>query len=184
MSYRSFWTAMVVVGLCGSTALPAGASSNAPATNLELFAGSYRPEAEGIESDAIYGLRLGRALNDRFEIEGTFGRFENSSKIGDGASLSTDAKLIDASGLFVVPIRERMQWLVFGGPGWAFGEAAITVDQDRFVESTDSLSMHAGTGMRLKLTERAHVRPEARLRWYEQSSETDFQLTVSAGMRF
>ncbi len=60
----------------------------------------------------------------------------------------------------------------------------MVVGQDRIVVSTDSYSMHAGTGMRLALTRRAHVRPEARVRWYEQNGDTDVQLTVSAGLRF
>ncbi len=184
MTYRNVWQVMMVVGLCGFTALPANASSNDPATLFELFAGSYRPEAEGIENDAVYGVRLGRAVTERFEVEGAIGRFENSSSIGDDASLNADSNLVDASGVWVVPVRDKMQWLVFGGPGWAFGEAEIVVGQERFAQSTDSWSMHAGTGMRLGLTQRAHVRPEARLRWYEQSGDTDLQLTVSAGLRF
>lgn len=184
MSYRKVLTAILAVGLSGFTTLPALASSTSQATRFELFAGSYQPEAEGIENDAIYGLRLGHALNERFEIEGTVGRFENTSRIGNEANLKADANLLDASGLWVIPVRNKMQWLVFGGPGWATGEAELTVDAQRFVESTESWSMHAGTGFRLGLTQRAHVRPEARLRWYEQSGDTDVQLTVSAGLRF
>ncbi len=183
-SNRTVLAVVLLTGLCSSTASLAASGDPARGVNFEIFAGSYQPKAEEMEDDVLYGLRLGHALNKRFEVEGTFGRFENSSSLGEGVRASIDSKLVDASGLWVVPVRDKVRWLLFGGPGWAFGDAELTIAGQRVVQSTDSLSMHAGTGLRLALTRRAHIRPDARFRWYEQTSETDFEATVAAGLAF
>lgn len=183
MTYRNLSTVMVLAGLLALTPSVASATNDYDG-NFEFFAGTYRPDSEAIEADTLFGLRIGKALDQRFELEGTFGVFEGEGSLGAGSRVKTDTMTLDLSGLYRVPVREKIDWLVFAGPGLATGETDIFIGSQREMVSNDSMSLHAGTGARFAISERAHIRPDARLRWYEKTGETDFQATVSAGVRF
>lgn len=164
-------TIMMTILFARATAAQAGADQERSHTfDLGLAWGRYDPEAERLEDDVVYGLRLGvrspregrtlglEAAVDRFrttdletasEVELTF--FDLSAKY-----YPTDA-------------RDRFRGFLFGGPGWAWVDRKRPADDGgNGEELEDSFSLHFGAGLDFRITDRWSLQPELRVRWREQ----------------
>lgn len=67
---HAFWSLFVVVagwGTCQARVVPG-------TFELEVYAGRYDPRPERIDSDATFGIRVGRNFTKRFNVQGEIGR--------------------------------------------------------------------------------------------------------------
>ena len=145
----------------------------------EVYAGWYFPDESpsgpGLD-DFTYGVRFGYNFADRWGFAATIGRFETNVNELD---LELEQVFVDLGVEWNINADGRYVWVMSMGPGWSFAEATT----DGVSIDADSLSLHLGIGMKMRMTDRFYVRPEVRLRWYEEDPEDDieFEITVALG---
>jgi len=142
--------------------------------SFELYSGYYFPDGEADE-DLTLGLR-GGLRSGAFALQATLGRVDSS----DGLDADFELTLLDLSAIRYLGRGERGELLVYGGPGWAWLDLGAT--------SQDTLTLHAGIGWISDLGRRAYLRPDARLRWFDQrptsAGDADVEVTLAIGWRW
>ena len=168
----SWWTVLTLAVLVMSL----GSGPAVAEGNFELYLGYYFPDDDVIDEDLTYGIRLGHRFSDRFGLQGTLGRYETEIDFIDLELIFADLSLV-----FFTNPGQQTEFLIYGGPGWAFVEA-----EAGFVEvSDDSLTVHLGAGLVIELGEKLYLRPDVRARWFEEGDdEIDLELTLGLGFRF
>ncbi len=168
----SWWVilalAVFLASVSGSPALAEG--------SFEVYLGYYFPEEEGVDEDLTYGIRFGHRFSDNFGLEATLGRYETEVFFVDIEAIFADLSLV-----FFTNPGAKAEFLIFGGPGWAFLEANAG-----FMEATDdSLTVHLGAGLKIALGEKTYLRPDVRGRWFEEGEdEIDLEVSLGLGFRF
>lgn len=179
---RSFGAAVGAVLLTLALAA-APAQAQAGSGSFELYAGYYSPDSNILDDDVTYGVRAGYRLSDAFAVEGSVGRYEDSQDILGLAQVDFELTLVDASAVWYLNPGSSSEFFIFGGPGWAFADASadfLGVPLDS--ASDDTLTLHAGLGLNLGLTERVYLRPEARARWFDDSDDAvDVEASLALG---
>lgn len=185
----SWWMVFAVVVLLTSVAgEPAGAQleeeiveeifieeAQQEKGSFELYLGSYFPDGEQVDEDVTYGIRAGYRFLDRFGLQGTLGRYETEIDFLDLETTFADLSLV----WFMNPHR-RAEFLIYGGPGWAFLEAGANLSE----VSDDSLTAHLGLGVDIGLGGRFFLRPDLRARWFEQGdNEIDIEASLAVGLK-
>jgi hypothetical protein len=136
--------------------------------SLELFVGEFAPEED--YGDLTYGVRGGYRISDHFGLEASLG-------FGELAD-SVDFTLLDLSAkAYLGSSTGKSQFFLFAGPGWAWLDATS-------LGKADSFSVHAGVGLDLRLGERLYIRPDARIRWFEDGGGTDLEASLAIGFSF
>ncbi len=153
-----------------------GGSPAAAEGSFEVYAGLYYPDDEVIDEDLTYGIRLGHRFSDHLGLEATLGRYETEVFFVD-----VEAIFVDLSLVFCTNPGDNAEFLIFGGPGWAFLEADAG-----FMEATDdSLTAHLGAGLKIALGEKIYLRPDVRGRWFEEGDGgIDLEVSLGLGFRF
>ncbi len=146
-------------------------ASLAFADNLEegrwavmAFGGMYLPNPGGIDDEAIYGIRGGYALTDRWLISGSLGH----SDIGPGQQTQFDANV----GYTFRP-EKRLSLVVTGGMGAAFYKD-LAVD--------DSFTMNIGIGPAIGINDRLMIRILNRYRWHEDRNDDNIDQEITLGL--
>jgi hypothetical protein len=141
------------------TAAPAPAAAQQAGTgSFELF-GSYlrRDSAD----DSGLGLRAGYRFTDRWAVEGTALRVNDSHD---------NIWLGDLSAKFYLKTGGRTELFALAGPGSL-----------RFPGGPSETTVHAGLGAEIALGGRTYLRPEARARWIDEDFDIDPVLDYSLG---
>lgn len=164
------------LGLLLAAAPPALASNHAGNGHFELFAGRYSPDLGTGDEETTYGLRGGYRLNDHFGLEAAVGRIEFSE-----SSLEGNVVLADLSLKYILDPGGRVEWVLFGGPGWAFVDVRL---HGLGEGQRDSFTAHAGVALEVNLGDRVYLRPDARWRWFEKGGGgADLELSLALGIR-
>lgn len=165
--------AVCLVGL-----IPTAATAQ-PGGSFELYGGFYLPESDVIDEDLSYGIRAGYRWSERAAFEATLGRFEGDI---DFAAVDFEVTLLDLSLAWTVNPGSGAELALFAGPGWAF----VDVSSRAFglSASDDSATVHAGANLRFDLSDSVYLRPDARVRYFEESEEADFEASLAIGFRF
>ncbi len=168
----SWWAALTLAVVLASV----GGSPAAAEGSFEVYLGYYFPDEEGVDEDLTYGIRLGHRLSDRFGLEGTLGRYETEVFFVDVEAIFADLSLV-----FFTNPGSTAEFLIFGGPGWAFLEA----EAGSMEATEDSLTAHLGVGLKIALGERTYLRPDVRGRWFEEGEDDlDLEVSLALGFRF
>ena len=159
----------------------------------ELYVGNYDPDPDFIEDDFTAGFRLGGAVNPHFGWQGQIGFFDTSEDLNGGVfsgNIDFESWFLEVSFIGYLRPDGRVTPNYFGGIGGAFtsldgtlmgpGPLPIFARAD-----TDSLTLHAGIGVIIDLTDTVYLQPAVRYRGFEarDDNEIDQELTLAIGFR-
>jgi len=161
-----------------------------------IFGGNYEPGPdEVLDSQTIFGLRVGRMMTNRVSVGVSIGVVSPDSKQPSDPLLSglleADFTLIDVNAVYALKPKSRFGLLVGGGLGGAFVSADGVIDGPGgalFFEdvTSDSLTANAVVGAVINVGEKFYIRPQMRLRWFEarREDQVDQEVTLGFGFRF
>lgn len=139
---------------------------------LELEIGRFlaRGDTDSESGDALYGGRARRWLTDRWAVDLGVRLLD----VDEAAGESVDVYFIDLATRHRIFDGERIDLVVFGGPGlfrekFREGPQSVTFDE---------LTVHAGLGARIALGPRGFLRPEVRGRWIDGVFDDDVHAEV------
>jgi len=152
--------------------------SRDPRASTEFYLGLYVPEGLGDDlTDFTFGIRGGMDFSDGWGWEGSLGSYAASSR-----GVDLEATFLDLSVTYRVNPGRRAAFHVFGGIGYADATA------ESFGLGADAASVTAHGGLALKgfVTPRVYLRPDVRIRWFEDCDEScyEWEATLAVGFRF
>jgi hypothetical protein len=105
------------------------------------------------------------------------GSIERGSRIGRFETevffIDVELTLVDLSFQWFTNPGSGTEFFLFAGPGWAYVDAAGFND--------DSLTVHGGLGVKIPLGEKVYLRPDARVRWFDNGGDTDVEASLAQG---
>ncbi len=157
-------------------------------TILGFYVGAYDPDPAILDDDTSYGIRLIYMGSDRFGIGGQLGRvdLEDAPVSGITADFEVEMWLLDISFVGALLPAKRTSILYYGGMGAALNEINGTLGNLTFRGfSDDSLTLHAGIGVNITLSDRLGLQAGYRFRWFDKrnTDEIDGEITVGLGFR-
>ena len=179
---------MVVLALMSGSA----AADVFPGTwEFEILAGTYDPKPELLDDDPMIGARLVYNLSRRFAVEAEVSLFDadfDITSVTPSERTTYDATFVEISGVVHFLPGKRIVPLVLGGVGGAFVSASTPTDTGGIVGPSgglgdDSLTVHSGAAVKIRLTPKLYLRPDVRGRRVDSRDyhTVDFQLTLSVG---
>ena len=193
MPFRVFCKLIVSLFLTLLFALPSpSAAQGLPAAeerHLEAFAGYYLTDADVFDDALSLGGRAGYRWN-RFGLEGTLSRLESDIDLprqtGELEVLAVDLSV----NLYLNP-GSRYEWSIFAGPGWELLDSSTRFTRfdgevREFSSSDDTFTVHVGVALRFALGERLYLRPDLRVRGYDDDETTlyDVEGSLAVGYSF
>ncbi len=184
-------TAHLALAIAATLALfsfPAPAA--AVESNFEIYAGGFFPDDHSDQDELTYGVRGGFRFSDRWGLQGSLGRVELWDSGGHFWDVDLNATFLDVSAMLFVNPRSKAELFFYGGPGMAFFDVGIGGVTPGFVVWDDDVTLHAGAGMNLRLSDRMYLRPDVRVRWLGAFDDgfddggTDFEATLALGWKF
>jgi opacity protein-like surface antigen len=185
-------TLMLLVMASGSSAW---AKVEEDMKNFEIFAGNYDPEPDVLDSDPTFGVRFGWDVSRRFGVRTELSLFSQDGDFTSGmttGNLDITYLFADVSFIAFLWPDSRASLELFGGGGGAFNDIEVSITSGPGAGlalgniSDDSFILHVGGGVRIQLGENIYLRPEGRLRYFENrdDDEMDQLLTLAVGWNF
>ena len=179
--------ATLALACLAASSTPAVAQVEGQTWEVELYLGYYDPSPSVLDSDVVWGMRLGYNFSERLNLFGDFGRFDGSGESGD-VSVDYDARTFDLNAGWHFTPEKKWATLLYGGIGWAF----VDVDVDDATEpfpvklGDDSFTFNFGAAGKLRLKKMIYLRFDVRARWYtdREEDEIDTLATVAIGWTF
>lgn len=152
---------------------------------VEVYLGYYDPSPDVLDSDVVWGLRVGYNFSERLNLFGDLGRFDGSGKVDD-VDLTYDARGFDLNAAWQLTPEKKWVTLLYGGLGWAFVDFEADTEPLPVKLGDDSFTFNFGAAGKLQLKERIYLRFDARARWYKDrdGDEIDTLGTVAIGWSF
>ena len=195
MSRFTRWAASVALALSAVlVAAPAArAEVSADSGNVEVFVGWLWPEdvdGPDVDDDWTYGIRGGYNFTKHFGLEvGVQGFNSDIDMPAPFNDFDADGIFADLTFVWMVNPDDRAVFQVFGGPGfgwWSYDDnVSATKDDD-----DDTWTAHFGVGGKISCTKRFYLRPEARVRWFDDDEDpsgadgdghTDLETSIGFG---
>jgi hypothetical protein len=168
MTRRDYQIASVLVAVMFSLAVasPASAQSEARGAFFDFFGARVEPtDGSADVHTESYGVRSGFRFNNVWAVEGSLSRIKDSNAwFGD---VSAKAYLLHAN---------RFELYAVASPGLS-----------KVSGENPQLTVHAGIGAEIALSQRAYLRPEVRGRWLTKELRGDSGLvdySLGLGWRF
>ncbi len=163
--------------------------------NFEIFVGNYDPEPDLLDSDPMIGVRFGWDVTRRFGVRTELSYFGQDGDFTDGIStgnLDISYLFADVSVIAFLSPDSRASVELFGGGGGAFNDIDVKITsgpgagQSIGNVSNDSFIFHVGGAVRIQLGEEFYLRPEVRVRYFENrdDDEADQMVTLAVGWNF
>jgi opacity protein-like surface antigen len=191
----------VLVGLLALfVAIPAAADVVPGSGEFHIFGGYMKGDEltepvlgtePELDDDFVFGARLAGSITDHWGIEGSLTYSPNSADNLPGyGKTDADVYFIDVSAInYINPDYDDVVYIV-----WGLGWASADFSDEDYIEDGDGLSLHAGIGGRLFVTDRTCVRLEARYRYVDELADIPggegsehlnvFEFTVGVGWRW
>lgn len=161
----------ILAATLGAFATDAQAETYPGTGEFEIYAGWFWPDEEGDTNldDLTYGVRLGYNFTEHFGLSGTLGYWE-ADDTAFGGFVDSDALFFDISFEWLVNPEDLAVFVVYGGPGLVSTETSFVDPGDftkNFLVDGEEFSVHFGLGARISAGERWFLRPDVRLRWFD-----------------
>lgn len=173
---------------------PAVADVTPGVWEFEIVAGLYDPEPDLLEADPLIGARLVKILSRRFAVEGEVSLYDSVfdiTSVTPTERSTYDATFIEVSGVVHFFPERRVVPLVLGGVGGAFVSASTPTESGGVIGivgpssglGDDSLTVHSGAAVKIRLTPKLYLRPDVRARAIDarEFDTIDLQFTLSVG---
>ena len=146
--------------------------------SVELLAGRYSSGEEVMSNQAFLGARGGFEISEAIGIEAAVSLAQDTESLGALGNLDLSLTLADLSVKWHPLARRKHDFFVYGGPGWAFA------DVDGFVNgSADTLTAHVGLGVNVQISDRLYLRPDIKVRWFEDGGDVSTDTTIGIGYK-
>ena len=192
------WSTMLRIGAIflafavGAVSSQVHAATEGETGQFELFVGSYDPGSDFIDDDITFGFRLGYTMNDHFAWLGAIEWLDTDGEFSGpvvSGSLDYQAIFVDSYFIWNLNPDSRWVWNLYAGPGFAFVEidaAGAIEDAIKFSVKglqEDQITVFAGGGAILELSDRTYLRFNYHIRWFEDrdDDETDTEGAVAFG---
>ena len=190
-TYRRI-VAVALVSILGALGPAAHAEVLGDTTDIEVFVGSYDPGPDEFGSEFTWGFRLGWNLSERFGIDSQLGFVSTDGSFTDGTNtleVDLDVVLLDVSlNIFFMP-DSAFNPIIYGGIGGAFTSADVRLVQGANFSlggfGDDTFTANAGLAARIDLSDTLFIRPDVRLRWFDDrvDDDIDTEYTLSLGWK-
>lgn len=206
MSIRAFSRLSAAALVLGASLVATSARAEVTdgSGNIEVYAGWYFPDDSGAGADyddLTAGLRLGYVFTKHLGLQATLGWFEGDGTYTHPAygkqTISPSIVPLDISLMGYINPDSRAVFTAYGGIGYAFQDADVDVNCNvlpdpvddlcradkgaRESHTDDSFTLHAGVGAKIDVTESFYLRPDARVRWFEDREDNEMDWEVSLG---
>jgi opacity protein-like surface antigen len=165
----------------------AEAASPRPDWDLDIYTGYYSPRPDAIDGSLTFGVRVGRRVTERLVVSLDIMRWMTNVDLDTSSgreSVDLNATFFDLPVTMLFRPAEKVGAAVFGGPGWAFVDAAVVGDLQVQRIDEDSFTLHAGAGVDFRLTQMVYLALEGRLRWFDDREEEKVDQELILGLRF
>lgn len=156
------------------------------AASFGFLASSNMPENDTLDEEVSTGLQFGYRFTDRFGLEGSIERLETEVNDQESTKTESDLTLVDLSAVWWLRKRSgRFEPMLYTGVGWAESDFKIPAsDFPSNVELDDTLTLNAGGGLNIQISDAFYFRPHVKARWFDQSGDLDWSVGASLGFTF
>ncbi len=185
----------MVTTLLLSFGSPVQAEIAADKAEFEIYAGEYIPDPDILDSDLIFGFRMGFNFTDRFGVLIDLGYAsiggEGQLGVATTGSIDADLTLFDVSAEWFLFPDSRTNLVLFAGIGGAFVnfDAELVgpgpIDRSLRNISDDTFTYHVGSALRFDLGTSTFLKLDARARVMNDrdDDDTDTAVTLAFGWK-